>query len=161
MSQRRPIRAYADTSVFGGVFDEEFADDNSAFFARAARGEVLVLISAITEAELRLAPDRVQGVLSELPSAAIERADLAPEVDVLADEYLRAGVVGPRWLNDAMHVAAATIARADVLVSWNFKHIVRFDRVRGFNAVNYGLGYAQIAITSPAEVRYAGESEDL
>lgn len=49
-------------------------------------------------------------------------------------------------------MAAATVARADAIVSWNFKYIVRMDRIRGFNAVNLAEGYAMIQIVRPKEV---------
>ena len=66
--------------------------------------------------------------------------------------YLDAGVVGPASGNDALHVAIATVARADVVASWNFKHIVHMDKVRGFNAVNLSEGSPLIDIRSPLEL---------
>ena len=70
----------------------------------------------------------------------------------LADEYVRAGVLGPASADDATHVAAATVAGADLIVSWNFRHIVNYNRIRGFNAVNVRMGYRAITILSPREV---------
>jgi len=67
------------------------------------------------------------------------------------DRQTKAGV-GLACGNDALHVALAVVARADMIVSWNFKHIVHFDKMRGFNAVNLKEGYAQLMILSPLEV---------
>ena len=152
-----PIRAYVDTSVFGGVFDVEFADHSRAFFLRVQEGAVHVLLGDTTERELLGAPERVRGLVDQIPDGCCIRCASTPEIVALADGYLRAGVVGPKWRGDAFQVAAATIHRADVLVSWNFRHIVRFDRIRAFNAVNKDSGYPPVFICSPAEVRYGGE----
>ncbi len=156
-----PIRAYVDTSVFGGVFDAEFADHSRAFFERVGRGEFIVLLGSTTEAELEGAPPAVRGVLDEVPHALVERIPRTPEVERLAQAYLDAGVVGPRWRGDATQVALATVAKATVLVSWNFKHMLRFDKINGFNEVNRRLGYDNLSIASPAGVRYAGTQEDI
>jgi len=60
--------------------------------------------------------------------------------------------ISPRHANDAHHIALATVALADLVVSWNFKHIVHWDRIRLFNAVNLREGYSPIDIRSPREV---------
>ena len=62
---------------------------------------------------------------------------------------------------DAVHVAAATLAGADLILSWNFRHIVNFDRIRGFNSVNIRLGYRSLTILSPMEIGYGNEEEGV
>lgn len=158
---KKPIRAYVDTSVFGGVYDTEFADHSRAFFERVGRGEIIVLLGQTTEVELSMAPAHVRGVLEAIPSHLLVRLPTTDESVALQEAYLVASVVSRKWANDALQVAAATIARADVLVSWNFRHIVRFDRMRAFNAVNFQLGHVHLSISSPSEVRYAGQDEVL
>ncbi|MGC1376724.1 MAG: hypothetical protein WA821_10885 [Anaerolineales bacterium] len=102
--------------------------------------------------ELEEAPARVRRLLNELPDDLIERLSLGEEAIALANVYIQDGAVAESSLSDARHIAMATIARADVLVSWNFKHIVNLNRIRRFNAVNLKLGYPQIEIRSPSEV---------
>jgi hypothetical protein len=70
----------------------------------------------------------------------------------LANAYLSRGIVGPGSHADALHVALATVGRVDVLVSWNFRHIVNLGRIRLFHSVNIGRGYGTIEIRSPTEV---------
>lgn len=53
---------------------------------------------------------------------------------------------------DAQHIATATISRVDVLVSWNFKHIVNLEKIHGYNSVNLRLGYPILEIRTPIEV---------
>lgn len=64
------------------------------------------------------------------------------------------GIIGPGSRADALHVALATIAKVDVLVSWNFKHIVNLGRIRLFNGVNLEQGYGPLEIRTPREVLY-------
>lgn len=141
-----------DTSVFGGALDEEFSVPSRAFLARVERGECHALISRLTHDELERAPRPVQDVLSALPTAHVEDVEVGPEMTALAEAYLDAQVVGPASRYDALHVAAATVAKADVLVSWNFRHIVNYDRMRRFNAVNLMCGYPTLDIRSPREM---------
>jgi predicted nucleic acid-binding protein len=150
-------RAYIDTSVFGGLYDEEFAEVTEQFLQQVRDGTFAVLVSALTTAELDEAPENVRRVLHELPPAQIEPVPLSEEVRALADEYVRAGVLGRASLDDATHVAAATVAGADLIVSWNFRHIVNYNRIRGFNAVNVRKGYQTITILSPREVANVDE----
>jgi hypothetical protein len=146
------IRVYVDTPVFGGVQDEEFAITTDEFLRQVRQGLFVVLVSPLTTAELEKAPDRVRSILRELPEDRIEPISLTTEVKDLAEEYVRAGVLGSASSDDATHVAAATVAGADLIVSWNFRHIVNFNRIRGFNAVNVRNGYRTITILSPKEV---------
>ena len=77
---------------------------------------------------------------------------IGEESEWLRDAYLKARVVGPSHGKDAHHIALATVSRADLVASWNFKHIVHWDKIRGFNAVNLREGYPPIEIRSPREV---------
>ena len=69
----------------------------------------------------------------------------------LATEYISEKVVGQTSYSDCLHIALATIHRADFLVSWNFKHIVNIERIRGYNAINIKNGYKQLEIRSPRD----------
>jgi len=69
----------------------------------------------------------------------------------LAETYIAEKTLGKASLNDAYHIAIATINRINVLVSWNFKHIVNLNKIRLFNSVNVKLGYSLIEIRCPKE----------
>ncbi|MGD0999847.1 MAG: PIN domain protein [Candidatus Brocadiia bacterium] len=157
----RKIRVYVDTSVFGGTQDEEFAEATKRFFDRVHQGRFRVLVSQVTADELTDAPPAVQAILRELPRLSIERVTAEKEVLALAMAYIAVGALGPAQRADAIHVATATVARADLILSWNFKHIVNFDRIHKFNAVNLKRGYPQIEIRSPLEVEYGDEDQDV
>ena len=147
-----PLRIYTDTSVIGGCFDRAFAEDSNRFFQAAVRGEVVLLLSEIVLRELEDAPPSVRAVLTSLPRTAVERVEITEEVLMLRDAYIKAKILTPRSANDAAHVAAATIARADAIVSWNFRHIVRLDKMKAYNQINLLHGYGILTIISPKEV---------
>ena len=150
----KPLRVYADTSVFGGCFDSEFAAESQRFFGLVRAGSVKLLLGEVVVRELAGAPLRVRQLLTSLPDGAVERVPLTPDVIELRNAYLAAGILDPQWADDATHVAAATVARADAIVSWNFKHIVRIDKMRAYNQVNLQSGFGLLSIVSPQEVRF-------
>jgi len=145
-------RIYIDTSVIGGCFDEEFADDSKRLMEAVKRGDFIVLISEIVLAELGDAPEDVKNLLISLPENMIEKVTVSEEIIGLRDKYIEADILSPKWLDDAAHVASATVAQADAIVSWNFKHIVRLDKMKSYNRVNLASGYDILTIVSPKEV---------
>jgi len=145
-------RIYADTSVFGGVFDDEFAAFSRRFFDDVLSGKHIVLISQITLRELGRAPLRVRRLLRGLPPEYVETILIMREMIDLTNAYIAAKVVAHRWFDDAAHVAAATVSKADVIISWNLRHLVKWERIRAFNAVNLNLGYPMMTIFTPREV---------
>lgn len=147
-----------DTSVVGGCHDEQFSGDSRALLALAMQGRVTLLLSTIVIAELAFAPAQVQAEITKLPSSAVEEVPVTEEVFALRDAYIAAGVITAKWSDDAGHVAAASVARADAIVSWNFKHIVQLDRIKGYNAVNRHLGYPDLVIVTPTVVTHEQES---
>ncbi len=148
-----------DTSVFGGVFDEEFVAASTAFFDQVNEGRFQLLTSALVSAELRNAPKAVQAWFGRF-EPVLELITASEEVLALRNAYLTAGVVAPRWINDALHVALATVHDAELIVSWNFRHMVNIKRIRGYNAVNLLCGYRTIDIRSPREV-ISDEAENV
>jgi hypothetical protein len=148
------FRIYVDTSVIGGCVDSQFAEDSLRLMELARIGRLVLLVSDVVVRELSGAPPEVRQLFDNLPESVIEPAPLSEAVLQLRDAYLAAGVVARRWMDDATHVAAATIAQADAIVSWNFKHIVRLDKIRAYNEVNRAMGFGPLTILSPKEVAY-------
>lgn len=146
------LRVYIDTSVFGGPFDTEWAVPSRRFFDAVFNRSVMPLISDTLVAELVSAPEQVQALLARTLETGSERLPLTAQAIRLRDAYLRANIVTAKYADDALHVAQATLARADVIVSWNFKHLVNPARIRMFNGVNLGQGYGLVVIMTPAEV---------
>ena len=151
-------RIYIDTSVVGGFFDDEFKEATMGLFQRLERKEIIFIISDLLDLELIDAPERVRLLLQKYSLDNFERVHLTPEAIKLADTYIVEKVVGKTSIEDCRHIALATISRVDVLASWNFKHIVNLDRIKGYNSVNLKLGYPIIEIRSPKDlVNYGDE----
>ena len=144
-------RLYIDTSVFGGYFDEEFSEFTRPLFIRLQKGEFRLLFSSVTQDELSLAPEKVKEFVRNLKMENTEFIETTDEAVELASQYIAERVVGQTSFADCLHIALATINRADYLISWNFKHIVNVQRIRGYNSINIKNGYKELEIRSPRD----------
>ena len=144
-------KLYIDTSVFGGYFDEEFAEHTTPLFDRIKNEEFILLFSTVTQDELENAPEIVKNLVKNLKVEFTEFLEITDEAVDLATEYITEKVVGQTSYADCLHIALATINRADFLVSWNFKHIVNIEKIKGYNSINIKNGYKQLEIRSPRE----------
>ena len=145
-------RIYIDTSVVGGYFDKKFKEATIALFERLKNGEIIFVVSDLLDLELINAPKKVRELLYNYSADKFERVDLTEEAIKLSDTYVAEKVVGKTSLEDCRHIALATINKVDVLASWNFRHIVNLDRIKGYNSVNLRLGYQMIEIRSPKDL---------
>jgi predicted nucleic acid-binding protein len=145
-------RIYLDTSVFGGLHDEEFKEFTEPLFERIKNSEFEIILSNITEQELENAPKKIKETTKLIPNDSTEYVKSDVETAELAKKYIEEGVVGATSYADCLHIALATKHNANILVSWNFKHIVNVIRIVGYNSVNTSDGYKPIDIRSPREL---------
>ena len=145
-------RIYLDTSVIGGIFDEKFEVITNMLFNLVKLNQIIIVLSDLTENEIKLAPLRVNNFFYSLGEFNVEFINGSEESNRLAKAYINEKVVGPTSLDDCHHIALATISRVDILASWNFKHIVNENRIRGYNSVNLRMGYDQLEILSQLEI---------
>ena len=151
------LRIYCDTSVIGGCFDKEFDRYSNLFINEIISGNIILLISEVIIRELTKGPEKLIELLQSLPSSNIELVELNNEILELANKYLIEQIVSEKYKDDSIHVAAATVSEADAIVSWNFKHIVRLDKIKQYNYVNSINGYGLINIITPMELNYEHE----
>src|SRR5680860_149076 len=149
-------RIYLDTSVFGGFFDDEFKEFTKPLFDRIKRGEFTIIFSTMLEEELELAPEKVRKLVLGIDNDDTEFVTETDNAVELATEYVSEKVVGQTSYSDCLHIALATINQADLLISWNFKHIVNIQRIRGYNSINIKNGYKQLEIRSPRDLISVG-----
>ena len=159
MDMRKTISVYADTSVFGGVFDDEFRNPSKAFIEAVRAGRFVLVTSELVRQEIAAGPQAVRRLFEDMLLVA-DIATVTAEALQLQQAYLHAGIVSERFATDALHVALATVSGASMIVSWNFRHIVNFQKIPKYNAVNKLHGYGDIAIYSPLEV-IEHEDEDI
>ena len=156
----KTLRAYVDTSVLGGCFDRIFEKDTNAFMKYVRNGKIVSVVSDMVVGEIARAPESVQHLLQEMIRGGAEVVAATEEAIELQEAYLRHGILGRRWEDDAMHVAMATLTRVDVIASWNFKHMVDPRRVRAFNGVNLIMGYGWVSILSPSDIVHLIEERE-
>jgi len=144
-------KIYFDTSFFGGYFDTEFEEYTRPLFDRAVSGEFELIFSTQIQDELKAAPQKVQELIPLVKESFSKIVETTGEAATLAKEYIAENVVGQTSFSDCVHIALATIHNADYLVSWNFKHIVNVQRIRGYNTINIKNGYHMLEIRSPRE----------
>jgi predicted nucleic acid-binding protein len=147
----RKLRIYIDTSVIGGYFDDEFSIDTRLLFDEIQKGLYKLVISDLTEKELVNAPETVRTLLKDL-GVDFDLVKVTQESIDLATEYVKEKVVGQTSIDDCIHIATATINKVDLLISWNFKHIVNVQRIRGYNSINIKNGYSTLEIRSPKDL---------
>ena len=147
----RPIQIYVDTCVFGGILDSEFSLATKRFFDLVRRGEYHLVVSSLVVLELTYAPEPVRTLFADLQEY-MTVVDPDEATLVLQRGYLEAGILTPKWSDDALHVALATTSRCDLIVSWNFKHFVNYRRIKLYGMVNVSQGYPPIDIYTPEEM---------
>ena len=153
-------RVYVDTSVIGGCLDPEYAVWSEGLMRDFSNRIFRPVTSDVVQAEIDLAPVLIQQKYADLLGMKPELLTVTPAALELANTYQVQGVLTPKYYNDGLHIALATIGQVDVLVSWNFRHIVHFNKIRLFNAVNIQQGYRTIQIYSPREVTTYDENSE-
>lgn len=146
------LRIYLDTSVIGGCFDKEFARWSNGLMKDFRLGHFKPVVSEITAVEIENAPEKIRQQYYELADIGAEIISIDEEVFKLAASYKKNRILSPKFENDMPHIALATVHQVDLLVSWNFRHIVRLDMIKKFNILNERAGYRPISIYSPREV---------
>lgn len=153
----KKLKIYIDTSVVGGCFDDEFSKWSNELVENFRKGYLKPMVSDMLADEINRAPVRVKDKYKEILECGAEEVKTDASVLKLAQEYLHRKILDNRFKSDLTHIALATVHNADVLVSWNFKHIVQYAKISQFNAVNIEQGYKTISIYSPREVVYEKE----
>jgi predicted nucleic acid-binding protein len=144
------LRIYIENSVIGGYFDDEFKEHTRKLFDEFRKGMYSPVISSHVIAELENgAPEYVKENLKNLD---YKEYVVNEEMIQLAEKYMEQKIVSKNYYSDALHIAVATVIGVDVLVSWNFKHIVNLDKIKLFNSVNLREGYTMLEIRTPREV---------
>ncbi len=152
---------YLDTSVIGGYFDDEFKDATRELFRQAEIGLYQLFASVVTEGEIQCAPDEVRNLFAVTFGDGAHLLPLTAEAETLAQAYLAAKVVSPNYVDDARHVAVATVEQVTLIVSWNFKHLANYQRESGFNGVNLLQGYRSVRIITPLELIYGDQEKSV
>lgn len=151
------MKFYVDTSVWGGHNDYEFMRWTKPFFEQAREGKFIIMLSDITIRELEDAPAEIKKLPETIPPKYLQSTEITNEQVELANKYIQEGVLTEKYEADAQHIAIATVLKVDSLISWNFRHMVNFFRIRQYNAINLKFGFSLIDIRTPKEAIYETE----
>jgi predicted nucleic acid-binding protein len=134
-------KIYTDTSVIGGCFDNKFREDSLALFAVFKTGSMEIIFSDLSLMELAPVRQQIKNKLKDVPPAYIIEAQSTAEVFQLAERYIRSGTLTQKNYHDALHIALATVYKADALATWN--------EIKTCNAINLQMGYKPVEILTP------------
>ncbi|MCL2065801.1 MAG: PIN domain protein [Candidatus Cloacimonetes bacterium] len=143
-------KIYIENSVIGGYFDEDQKIPTRKLFKLFKKGVYVPIISDHVIGELlKGAPDFV---IANLETINYIKHSVTDEMIELFEKYMKQKIVSEKYKDDALHIAIATVIEVDVLVSWNFRHIVNLNRIQQFNSINLREGYKILEIRSPEEI---------
>jgi predicted nucleic acid-binding protein len=150
-------KIYLETSVLNFVFADDSPDkkaDTIKLFEEIKNGRYAPFTSDYVKKEINNTPDRnkKEEMNKLIVEHNIKRLRKTNEIKRLADEYVKEGIIPEKYTTDALHIAAATVYDLDIIVSWNFQHIVKRKTIVMTEAVNLRNGYKRVEIYSPTEV---------
>ncbi|MBI4861974.1 MAG: hypothetical protein HY815_17215 [Candidatus Riflebacteria bacterium] len=153
----RPFDLYIETSAWNFLLATDAPDRRlvtERFFRHARECRYRLFVSDLVVVEMgntKCATRRSQ-LLDLIRRYRPVLLAITTEMRGLAERYVIQGTVPAKYRDDAIHVAAAVVARLDAVVSWNFAHLVKLKTRREVNALNRLNGYAEIEIVTPEEV---------
>ena len=147
------LKIYLDTSVFSAYFDERVkirSEQTKIFWQKLVEYDgyisqiVLDELGAVTDDELGR---KLMDLIKEF-----QKLDVDSEVEALADQYIKRGIFPEKYRDDALHLAVDTVNDMDILISWNFEHLVKRKTRLEANLANSLNGYKSIDIIVPPEL---------
>ena len=149
----RKLKLYLDTSTISHLFADdtpEKMDDTNRFWSDVINGEYEIFISPIVTDEIeKCASPKREQLYKKLDEIEFQILAKTNEVSLLAQEYIANGVLKEKNHDDCMHIAFAAVYNCDVIVSWNFKHLVNFKTINKVKVVNAINNYREISIVTP------------
>jgi len=149
----RKLKLYLDTSVISHLFSDDTPDkmaDTTRLWEDCANGKYELYISDVVTNEVQQCPEpKLSLMLEKIRQVEFNILHETSEVKDLANEYIKAGVLKQKSYDDCLHIAFSVISNCDVIVSWNFKHLVNFKTIDKVKIVNTINRYREISIVSP------------
>jgi len=150
------LKIYLDTTIISHAVDARNPETQRLtikFFEETKAGKYEVFISDLVMAEINKADSVTrQKLIEQVKNLDPEGLDLSEEARALAGRYIEQGIIPEKYKDDAQHIAIAVVNEMNMILSWNFEHIVKAKTIREVTAINILMGYKTIEIYSPLEV---------
>lgn len=150
----KKLKLYLDTTIFNFVFADDAPKERDLtrkFFQQIKEYDIYISDIVIKEIA-RCYPSKREKLLALIEANDLEELALDDAAETLARRYIKEGIIPSKYMNDAYHIAVASVAGIDVILSWNFDHIVKLKTKREVVGINMLMGYGSIDIYSPLEV---------
>jgi len=149
------LKVFLETTIFNYYFDKERDAHPSTveLFEEIGKGKYQAFTSIYVIKELGDAPDEKRDLmLSLIDRYKIKILDESDEIEALAKTYTNEGTIPRKFITDAIHIATATVNDLDIIISLNFKHIVKRKTIELAEVINIREGYKNVRIYTPMEV---------
>jgi rRNA-processing protein FCF1 len=152
----KKLKIYLETTIFNFVFADDSLDkkqDTIKLFEEINQGKYIPYTSEYVLRELNKAEETKKlEMLNLVEKHKIIILETSENAEILADKYVNGNIIPIKYRTDGIHIAVATINDLDIIVSYNFKHIVKLKTIMGTENINLREGYKKIGIYSPTEV---------
>ncbi|MCK4248325.1 MAG: PIN domain nuclease [Candidatus Omnitrophica bacterium] len=154
----KKIKLYLDTSVLNFVLTDQpmlanRKESTINLLEEIKAGNYDAYISEQVLVEINKAEEtKTKDLMDLIGALPLESLPLSEDIEELADKYVEEEIIPLKYRDDALHIAIASANNLDVIVSWNFNHMVKLKTKQGVIAVNSLLGYKSIEIITPEEV---------
>jgi hypothetical protein len=146
-------KLYLDTSIISHLDAQDTPDkmrETLLVWDYIKSGKYNVVISKITLDEIEKCAEPKRSKMLESISKIKHQFSYENDISTgLADEYIKYGVLTDKSKIDLRHVVLAVVLDCEIILSWNFKHLVKYKTIKKVREINKLLGYNEIDIVSP------------
>jgi len=159
----RKLKIYLDTSVISHLDAPDrpdWMDDTLKLWETIKVGAYDVVLSYVDFNEIAKCSEEKQATLADfLTQIQYMHVEYSDEIFALAGEFIRLGILKQKSFDDAQHIATAMVSGCDIIVSWNFKHMVNHKTIDGVKIVSALTKYRDVAIYTPTML-IGGDDDD-
>ena len=160
----KKLKIYLDTSVVSHLDQQDAPKEmeiTHVLWELIKSGEYDVVLSSVDFLELGRCSKEKQAVLADyLTQIQYQHVDITDEILSTADRFIELKVLTKKNYVDCQHIAAAIHTGCDLVVSWNFEHMVNIRTIKGAKVVTAIEGYKDILICSPTMLMKGGFDDE-
>jgi predicted nucleic acid-binding protein len=149
----KKLKIYLDTSVISHLKQDDVPEkmsDTLKLWDDIKAGKYEVFISEVTlEEVMRCGQPKRDIMLGYLNGTNYTVIEIDKEINQIAMQFINNGILTDKSLDDCRHIACSIVSGCDIIISWNFKHIVNYRTMRGVKLISALSGYNEVSICTP------------